>query len=195
MGYQPPVHDRNKQRYTALTYLQDTTLAGITPAPPKPALYSGFSMGMAKADQFGEAWDRDPNRMNTHLQVMWDDLVGEPEGVRSLDCTWNCSRACFQGTLGCCYTLLTIIYAPIFALLAGLNFACLSFTHIWAYGPCLRSCKINCSFYRKVTQVVLAATLAPFCETIGLLFSKAKVRRYQIEGPAEEDNPEQIFIA
>ena len=29
-------------------------------------------------------------------QVMWDDLIGEPEGVRSLDCTWNCSKTCFQ---------------------------------------------------------------------------------------------------
>ena len=30
------------------------------------------------------------------LQVMWDDLIGEPEGVRSPDCTWNCSKAAFQ---------------------------------------------------------------------------------------------------
>ena len=33
------------------------------------------------------------------MQVMWDDLIGEPEGVQSPDCTWNCSRACFQVTL------------------------------------------------------------------------------------------------
>ena len=45
-------------------------MAGITPAaPPKPSLYQKFGMGFAKADQFGDAWDRDPNRINTHLQV------------------------------------------------------------------------------------------------------------------------------
>ncbi len=27
---------------------------------------------------------------------MWDDIIGEPEGLRSLDCTWQCSRFCFQ---------------------------------------------------------------------------------------------------
>ena len=30
------------------------------------------------------------------FQVMWDDIIGEPEGLRSLDCTWNCSKFCFQ---------------------------------------------------------------------------------------------------
>ena len=30
------------------------------------------------------------------LQVMWDDLIGEPEGVQSVDCAWNCSKSCFQ---------------------------------------------------------------------------------------------------
>ena len=66
--------------------------------------------GASKNEQFGEGWERDPNRINPHLQVknccvhhrnltnqvMWDDLIGEPEGVRSLDCTWNCSKTCFQ---------------------------------------------------------------------------------------------------
>ena len=66
--------------------------------------------GASKNEQFGEGWERDPNRINPHLQVknccvhhrnltnqvMWDDLIGEPEGVRSPDCTWNCSKTCFQ---------------------------------------------------------------------------------------------------
>ena len=44
--------------------------------------------------------------------------------------------------------MMTILYAPLFALCAGLNFACLTFVHIWAYGPCLRSLKINYAFFR-----------------------------------------------
>ena len=126
---------------------------------------------------------------------MWDDLVGEPEGTQSLDCTWNCSRTCFQarmflvlvcrvisvlyqGTLSCCYILLTTLYAPLFALCAGINFACLSFTHIWAYGPWLRTCKISCALYRKVVQIVLAATMAPCCETAGRDSFLTRVTRY-----------------
>ena len=41
---------------------------------------------------------RDPNNLNEHLQVMWDDVFGEPEGVRSNDCAWRTSYKCFHGT-------------------------------------------------------------------------------------------------
>ena len=41
---------------------------------------------------------RDPNNLNEHLQVMWDDVFGEPEGVRSIDFAWNISYKCFDGT-------------------------------------------------------------------------------------------------
>jgi len=169
-------------------------MAVVQPASynrPSPAMLAKQS----DKDKFGEGWERDPNRMNTHLQVMWDDLIGEPEGVSSLDCTWNCSRSCFQCTLSCCYTLMTLFYAPLFALCAGCNFACLTFTHIWAYGPCLRTCKINCAFYRKLVQIVVTATVAPCCEAIGLVFSKAKVRRYQYEAAADDEDPNNIFTA
>ena len=41
------------------------------------------------------------------------------------------NQNCVQGTLSCCYTVMTVLYAPLFALFAGLNFACLTFVHIW----------------------------------------------------------------
>lgn len=41
---------------------------------------------------------RDPNNLNEHLQVLWDDVFGEPEGVRSNDCAWRTSYKCFHGT-------------------------------------------------------------------------------------------------
>ena len=27
---------------------------------------------------------------------MWDDIIGEPEGLQSLDFTWECSQFCFK---------------------------------------------------------------------------------------------------
>lgn len=37
---------------------------------------------------------------------MWDDVIGEPEGLRSTQCAWSCSYKCFRGTRNCCYILL-----------------------------------------------------------------------------------------
>jgi len=144
-------------------------------------------------DKFGEGWERDPNHINTHLQVMWDDIVGEPEGIKSLDCTWNCSRSCFQCTRNGCYILLTLLMAPCLAFGAGLNFACLSFQHIWCNGPGLRVCKIQFAFARKINKVVMAAVVAPCTEAMGLVLSKAKVRTMKMEA-SDEDDPNQIFI-
>ena len=45
---------------------QVTSLGMAVTTPSKPAIYNIFSN---KVDKFGDAWDRDPNRMNTHLQV------------------------------------------------------------------------------------------------------------------------------
>ena len=61
------------------------------------------------------------------IQVMWDDIIGEPEGLRSIDCAWNCSYKCFKGTKNCCYILLTVLFAPCLAFCSALNFACLAF--------------------------------------------------------------------
>merc|ERR1711976_804042 len=86
---------------------------------------------------------RDPNNLNEHLQVLWDDIIGEPEGIKSTQCAWNCSYKCFRGTRNCCYILLTTLFAPCLAFCSAVNFACLAFQHIWCMGPCLRTWKIN----------------------------------------------------
>jgi len=54
---------------------------------------------------------------------MWDDVIGEPEGLRSTQCAWNCSYKCFRGTRNCCYILLvmwkffTINFSPLIDIL------------------------------------------------------------------------------
>ena len=61
------------------------------------------------------------------LQVMWDDIVGEPEGLRTPDTCWDCSIKCYDGSRRCCYVFLVVIFAPIIACLNGCQFACLAF--------------------------------------------------------------------
>lgn len=58
---------------------------------------------------------------------MWDDIIGEPEGIKSTQCAWNCSFKCFRCTKNCCYILLTTLFAPCLAFFSAINFACLAF--------------------------------------------------------------------
>ncbi|PSN58482.1 hypothetical protein C0J52_00792, partial [Blattella germanica] len=71
--------------------------------------------------------ERDPNNLNQHLQVQWDDVIGEPEGVRSISCVWKLSSWCFRSSRNCCYIVMSLILAPIMALCLGCTFACLAF--------------------------------------------------------------------
>ena len=142
------------------------------------------------------------------MQVMWDDIIGEPEGLKSTQCAWNCSYKCFRGTRNCCYILLTTFFAPCLAFCSAINFACLAFQvskaalalfippashaiwlqHIWCMGPFLRTWKINCAFFRTCFTVCMAATCGPCAEACGLYFAKIKVRYQKLpESDGDED--------
>jgi hypothetical protein len=59
-------------------------------------------------------------------QVMWDDVIGEPEGIASPNCTWTCSQCCFRTLKNITYVLMTVVFAPFAAACLGVQFACLS---------------------------------------------------------------------
>ncbi|XP_013176158.1 PREDICTED: caveolin-3-like [Papilio xuthus] len=111
--------------------------------------------------------DRDPNSLNQHVQIVWDDIIGEPEGARSPECAWRVSRACFARARDSCYTLLAVLAAPPCALLLGCGFACLAFEQIWCSTPCLRCVKIYLASLRNVVQACMAATVAPAMDALG----------------------------
>ncbi|OXU20058.1 hypothetical protein TSAR_014350 [Trichomalopsis sarcophagae] len=99
-----------------------------------PAIRQNFTIsGMEKPessmgdDSRVDLEDRDPHRLNQHLQVIWEEVVGEPDGIRSPECAWRLSGHCFRLSRGCCYVLLSVLVAPIIALCLGLTFACLAF--------------------------------------------------------------------
>ena len=64
----------------------------------------------------------------------------------------------------------------------------ITFQHIWCMGPCLRTLKINCAFFRTCTTVCLAGTCGPCAEACGLYFAKIKVRYQRLpDGEEEKD--------
>jgi len=70
---------------------------------PPPAYVEPVVTAVAVIDKErpDSAWDepapaRDPQRLNTHLQIEWDDLIGEPDGVKTMDCSWDLSKKCYS---------------------------------------------------------------------------------------------------
>jgi hypothetical protein len=75
---------------------------------------------------------------------MWDDVIGEPEGIRSPECAWRLSGHCFRLSRGCCYVLLSVLVAPFLALCLGFTFACLAF-QVSRYKPPYPFSRLLCS--------------------------------------------------
>ncbi|CAL4111148.1 unnamed protein product [Meganyctiphanes norvegica] len=137
--------------------------------------------------------NRDPNNLNPHLQVMWDDIVGEPEGLRTPDSCWNCSTKCYDGTRRCCYVFLVVLCGPFLACMSGFSFACITFQQVWCIGPCLRQWKINWATYKRFYEAVTLACCAPLVEVCALLCSRAKVRYQKLPDGDGRDMDEQYF--
>ncbi|KAM3960892.1 caveolin-3 [Aphomia sociella] len=130
--------------------------------------------------------DRDPNNLNQHVQIVWDDIIGEPEGARSPECAWRLSNVCFQYSRNWCYTCLAVILAPPCALLLGCGFACLAFEQIWCTAPCLRCVKIYFASLRTMVASCMAATLVPTAEAVGHVCRHIRVN-FRRDAPEEKD--------
>ncbi|XP_014478854.1 PREDICTED: caveolin-3-like [Dinoponera quadriceps] len=143
----------------------------------------------AEGESGAELEDRDPNSLNQHLQVMWDDVIGEPEGIRSPECAWRLSGHCFRLSRGCCYVLLSVLVAPLLALCLGFTFACLAFQHIWCVAPCLRVWKITCAAMRNFLAAVTQAIIRPVMEAMGYLCHNIRIFNQKLpDGPYQKED-------
>ncbi|CAC5413035.1 CAV3 [Mytilus coruscus] len=118
---------------------------------------------------------RDPNDLNSHIKVDFEDVLGEPDGAHSFDKVWIFSYKCYRCGLGCCYKLLTLLCGLCIALYWGCTFACLTFEHVWCWTPYMRCFSIFAGACQKFIGILMNCCVAPICETCGLFFSQITV--------------------
>lgn len=114
--------------------------------------------------------NRDPNDLNNHLKVQFEDVLGEPEGIHSIDCVWKLSYSCFSFWQSCCYKICTLLCGIFIAMELGCEFAQIAFAHVWFITPMLRKLEINCSVMKKVYGACIGCCLEPCCESCGKIF-------------------------
>ncbi|KAL3852823.1 hypothetical protein ACJMK2_016438 [Sinanodonta woodiana] len=121
--------------------------------------------------------ERDPNDLNIHVKVNFEDSLGEPDGARSFDCLWTNSYNCFNCGKNCCYKFLTSLCGMCIALCWGCDFALTTFTHVWCLTPLLRDCSITAGFLQKFCGTIINVCLTPVCEACGMCFSKIQITK------------------
>nr|XP_009687825.1 PREDICTED: caveolin-1 [Struthio camelus australis] len=113
------------------------------------------------------------------LQIDFEDVIAEPEGTHSFDGIWKASFTTFTVTKYWFYRLLSAIFGIPMALIWGIYFAILSFLHIWAVVPCIRSYLIEIQCISRVYSICIHTFCDPLFEAIGKMFSsiRATVRK------------------
>nr|XP_022308770.1 caveolin-1-like [Crassostrea virginica] len=120
---------------------------------------------------------RDPNNVNDHLKTSFEDVIAEVDGTHSLDCIWRASFFCFDCCKGLCYNIAAFVCGILIAMVWGIQFAGITFAHVWFITPILRVGMIHCNLCQKTFGTAVNCCCAPCCEVFSLLFSNIRIEK------------------
>ncbi|XP_038136402.1 caveolin-2 [Cyprinodon tularosa] len=129
-----------------------------------------------KGEVYPTAPDRDPNEINRHLKVSFEDVIGEPVSTHSFDKVWIGSHATFELVKFFFYRLLTTLLAVPMAFILGLIFGVLSCVHIWLVMPVIQSCMMLLPSAQKIWQSLTDIFVTPLFHSFGKCFSSIQVQ-------------------
>lgn len=121
--------------------------------------------------------DRDPNHINDHVKVRFNEIFAEPDDeVYSFERIWVLTFKVYTATKLWCYRILSLILGLPCAVCWGLHFACLSFCNIWCCMPCLRSYEVDMTCLRKMYEILIGTYVGPCFEAMGRCFGNVKLK-------------------
>ncbi|KAJ8370494.1 hypothetical protein SKAU_G00105220 [Synaphobranchus kaupii] len=111
--------------------------------------------------------ERDPCGVNECLKVTFEDVIAEPQSVRSTDKVWVCSHTLFEVSRVWLYRIFTTILAVPVSLISGILFAVLTCLHIWLLMPCVQILLLNTHCLRTLWSSVLDVAISPLFRSVG----------------------------
>ncbi|XP_071835500.1 caveolin-3-like isoform X2 [Apostichopus japonicus] len=119
--------------------------------------------------------DRDPTNMNSHVRVGFEEVFAEPEGMHSWDPVWRYSYLTFFNSKFWCYRLITLLCAVPAAILWGIYFALLTFTHIWCVVPCVKAILIKLQCAGQLFGLLVRTFWEPLYIALSKIFSNIHI--------------------
>ncbi|KAG9332682.1 hypothetical protein JZ751_014780 [Albula glossodonta] len=111
--------------------------------------------------------ERDPRGVNECLKVTFEDVIAEPQSVRSTDKVWICSHTLFEVSKVWLYRIFTTLLAVPVSLISGILFAVLTCLHIWLIMPCVQFLLVNMQCLQTLWSSVLDIAVSPVCRSLG----------------------------
>jgi len=124
--------------------------------------------------------DRDEKKVNDHVNIMFEDVIGEPDPTHGFEFIWRLTYLLFNATRFWMYRILAAIIAIPLALLWAVVFAFINLGTIWCCTPCFRVFDIFLYFTHRVWSGFIRCFLDPFFTSGALLFNNMKTRKETI---------------
>ncbi|NXX87115.1 CAV3 protein, partial [Urocolius indicus] len=120
--------------------------------------------------------NRDPKHINEDVvKVDFEDVIAEPVGTYSFDGVWKASYTTFTVSKYWCYRLLSAILGIPLAVVWGFLFALISFCHIWAVVPCIKSYLIEIQCVSRIYSLCIHTFCDPLFEALSKICSNIRV--------------------
>uniref|UniRef100_A0A8R1DFR3 Caveolin n=1 Tax=Caenorhabditis japonica TaxID=281687 RepID=A0A8R1DFR3_CAEJA len=123
--------------------------------------------------------NRDTNAINSHVQLAFDDIFGEPDSQHSWDFAWRLNHTLFTHTRQFVYRLVSLIALP-FTILFAVLFAIVTAANVFLVVPLGKLLSIPGNLLAKVWNWLVHAVFDPLASAIGLVFSSFTIRKYGI---------------
>jgi hypothetical protein len=121
--------------------------------------------------------DRDEKRVNDHINIQFEDVIGEPDPTHGFEFVWRLSYLLFNATRFWFYRIIAAIIAIPLALLWALIFAFINLVTIWLITPSLRIFDILLHYTHRIWSGIVRTVLDPFFSSGALLFNNIRQRR------------------
>jgi len=115
--------------------------------------------------------DRDEKHISEQVNVLFEDVLGEPDPTHNFEFVWRLTYLIFNFTRFWLYRLFAAVLAIPLALIWAVFFAIINVKVIWVINPLLRIFEIVLHYVHRVWNGLIRTFLDPFFASAGLLFS------------------------
>jgi len=121
--------------------------------------------------------DRDEKHINDHVNILFEDVIGEPDPTQGFEFVWRLTYLLFNATRFWFYRILAAIIAIPLALLWAIVFALINLGTIWCFTPSFRIFDIIIHYLHRIWSGLVRCFLDPFFSSAALLLNNMRSRR------------------
>jgi len=116
--------------------------------------------------------DRDEHKINEQVNIIFEDVIAEPDPTQNFEFIWRLSYLFFNGIRFWLYRLVAAVLALPFAILWAVLFAVLNVFVIWVATPSFKVLDIILWHVQKLWTGLIRTLLDPLFVSIGLAFGR-----------------------